>query len=362
SDGGYELLEIDSSKNFKTLEQAINYLKNNLAPDKIDDLYSQVQMAIQTGQSTQADIQMKLPSGKLIYHACQFNPVHDAQGHVQTIVGTFQDITDRTLSSKARKKAERELEEQRSLSMRSDRLRSLGEMSAGIAHELNQPLMGVRGLAEHIGIAIERGWDLPLESLKEQAGKIVEQADRMTHIIDHIRMFAREAAKPQSQPVSVNTVVDYAIDMLYAQFRSHGLSLVSDKVEDLPIVSANPFSIEEVLINLMINARHAVEEKVGEDQLHLAPEICVRTFQIDNDTVAIEVQDGGNGIPEDILDQVFDPFFTTKDPDKGTGLGLAISKSIVESFDGSIDIQSEPGQGTTVRISLPVSLPQTPAQ
>ena len=143
--------------------------------------------------------------------------------------------------------AQRELETQRALSMRSDRLRSLGEMAAGIAHELNQPLVGVRGLAEHILIAMDRGWDLTEEKLRDRLTRVVEQADRMVHIIEHVRMFAREAGRPNPVPVQANDVVRSGMEMLGAQFRSHGLELASELSEGLPLVFANPFSLEEVI-------------------------------------------------------------------------------------------------------------------
>ena len=239
------------------------------------------------------------------------------------------------------------------LSMRSDRLRSLGEMSAGIAHELNQPLMGVRGLAEHMMLAIDRGWDMPPETIKERASKIVEQADRMTHIIEHIRLFSREAGNPECQPVNINHVIVSAIEMLHAQFQSHGLRLTSDLTKPLPKVSANPFSLEEVLFNLITNARDAIDEKFKNAPIEQNVAVVIRTFNIDSTHVGIEVQDSGLGIPEEIINRVFDPFFTTKDPDKGTGLGLAISKSIIESFNGTLTVQSTPNTGSTFCITLP---------
>ena len=247
------------------------------------------------------------------------------------------------------------MKKQRTLSIRSDRLRSLGQMAAGIAHELNQPLVGVRGLAEHILIALERGWELTQEKLKERLTTIVEQADRMSHIIDHVRMFAREAGKPELQSVQVNEVVRAAMSMLSAQFKSRGLELECELAEDLPDVLANPFSLEEVILNLIINARDAVEERLEMNSSTAPSRVLLRTFleKEKEERLKIEVIDWGIGIPEDILPNVFDPFFTTKEPNQGTGLGLSISQSIIEQFSGTMDIQSKLGHGTTVTISLP---------
>ncbi len=266
-----------------------------------------------------------------------------------------RQIVERKEAEEARQAAERELEEQRVLSMRTDRLRSLGEMAAGIAHELNQPLSGVRGLAEHMLVGLDRGWIASEERLREKLELIVEQADRMTHIIQHVRMFAREAGKPELQPVNVNDVVKSCIDMVGQQFRDHGLVLETDLTGDIPAVSANPFSLEEIVLNLMTNARDALED--APDASRDAPaRVALRTRcqgTGDERRLIIEVSDSGPGIPAKHLPRVFDPFFTTKGPDKGTGLGLAICKAIVGDFGGAIEVHAEEGEGTTVTVSLP---------
>ncbi len=160
-----------------------------------------------------------------------------------------------------RQAAEKELASQRALTMRSDRLRSLGEMAAGIAHELNQPLSGVRGLAE-IGLDGEtRGLEPEEGEYSRTFSDIIGQADRMARIIEHVRFFAREAAgKPETTIVDINEVASGALDLLSAQFRSHGLTLDAELGEALPPVRVNRYSLEEAVLNLVINARDAVEQ------------------------------------------------------------------------------------------------------
>ena len=124
----------------------------------------------------------------------------------------------------------------------------------------------------------------------------------------------------------------------------------------LPAVLANAYSLEEVLINLLNNARDAVEDRMQQDDTLSDPRIHIRTRQARNGQaswVTIEVEDTGKGIPPEIISKVFEPFFTTKDPDKGTGLGLSVSKSIVENFGGHLKIDSTAGSGTTITIVLP---------
>ena len=263
------------------------------------------------------------------------------------------ELGERQRAEEARRKAENELEAQKALGVRADRLRSLGEMAAGITHELNQPLVGVRGLAEHLLIGMERGWAIDEEKMRERLGGIVDQADRMTHIIEHVRMFARESGRPEMSEIDVNDVVRSGMELLREQFRSHGLALTDSLTSDLPRVLANPFSLEEVLLNLLTNARDAVEEVASENG---TPGVVVRTGMsaVDGvDQVMIQIEDNGAGIDDDILSKVFDPFFTTKEPDRGTGLGLSICKSIVEQFGGAVAIATERGHGTIVTVSIP---------
>ncbi len=271
-----------------------------------------------------------------------------------------QKIKEHMREEEARRRAELELEQQRLVSIRIDRLQSLGKMAAGIAHELNQPLTGIRGLAEYLLIATGRKWELSNAKLQEKLSLIVEQSDRMSHIIEHVRMFAREAGKYEHRPVQVNEVVQSSMAMLGEQFRAHGLALHFEPTEGLPVVQANPFSLEEVVLNLMMNARDATEERLKEEPL--APHnIELKTFLDARDPrrpVRIQVVDQGVGIPSETLPKIFDPFFTTKDPDKGTGLGLSICKSIVEEMGGGIDLHSTPGVGTTATVSLPADAPK----
>jgi signal transduction histidine kinase len=159
-------------------------------------------------------------------------------------------------------------------------------------------------------------------------------------------------------PVEVNDVVDSSIRLISTQMRSHGLRLECDLADDLPQVLANPFLLEEVILNLVANARDAVEKKRSADPASEVLPIVMRTFTDGDGTerhVVIEVVDHGIGIPESILPNVFDPFFTTKEADEGTGLGLTISKSIVEDTGGSIGARVNAGGGTTVRITLPTT-------
>ncbi|MEI8375499.1 MAG: ATP-binding protein [Planctomycetota bacterium] len=290
------------------------------------------------------------------WFAVAADPVRDEKNALAGAIYIVSDVTEILESRQAREVAEHELGARRVLNAAADRLRTLGEMVTMIAHELNQPLVGVRGLAEHLLIGMERGWDIPPEKQRERLTLIMEQADRMAKIIERVRMFAREAGKPEVHSVQLNQVVQSAVEMVGEHLRVQGIALECELTEALPPVSANPFSLEEVVLNLITNARDAVLEKIGATPAPFA-RILVRTFPCSRGETrwgVVQVIDEGSGIPREILPKVFEPFFTTKPPNQGTGIGLMVCKHIVEQFGGTIEIESEPGLGTTVTFAFPV--------
>ncbi|GEM_PF-6407359 len=256
-----------------------------------------------------------------------------------------------------RYKAEKDLEEQRTLRIRSDRLRSLGEMAAGMAHELNQPLMGVRGMSELILLGINKKDSISLEKIQRHAKIIMEQSDRMVHIIKHVRLFAREAGSIEKSIEDLNEVVNSGMSLLQAQFKSHGIALEISFSPTPVFVFINPFSLEEVILNLLGNARDAVEEKKKISvKLDYTPVVSISTWYSNGDKAMayLEIKDNGTGISKDISPKIFDPFFTTKASDKGTGLGLSITKSIIEEFNGEITLNSKEGKGSIFTINFPI--------
>jgi PAS domain S-box-containing protein len=283
--------------------------------------------------------------GQIVWVESTASIVRDEDGETLYGLGMVVDLTERKRAEEARRAVERELQQQRALAVRSDRMRSLGEMAAGIAHELSQPLVGVRGIAEHIKLSLERGWDLSEEKLNERLASIIQQADRMTYIISHARGFARGAEASDTEPVDMNSVIQSCVDLVGAQLRAQGVELVCHLSEDLPRTSGNPFALEEVVLNLMLNARDALLEQ---DPARLE----IRT-DAGGGRVRIRVADSGTGMTDEVLERAQEPFFTTKGPQEGTGLGLTISKSIVERFGGTLDIRSRASKGTTVTIRLP---------
>jgi len=283
------------------------------------------------------------------------HPLKNSEGEVEGLTLVIIDVTDEMVARREEQEASRQLEEERAKALRSDRLRSLGEMAAAMAHELNQPLLGVRGLAEHIKIGLARGWEMSDEEISQKTELIMQQADRMVHVIQHTRDFARGGeAAGEIMPVDVNEVLQSCLSMIGAQLNARGVE-VDLQLGEILTISANPFSMEEVMMNLINNARDAICDSDGLTE----NKIMSVTTNIDNmdglEYVKITVADRGPGIPPDVLERVFDPFFTTKDPGSGTGLGLPICKSIVEGFGGTINIKSSEGKGTEVAVVFPAN-------
>ena len=242
--------------------------------------------------------------------------------------------------------------EQQAQAMRGDRLRALGDMAAGIAHELNQPLGGIRALAEQNVIARRRGWPIdPAEQTREME-LLVEQADRMSRILNHVRQFAREAGRPEGQPTDLNEVATAAAGLVRGAMRARGSTLALELAPALPAVRVNPFSLEEVLLNLLGNARDAASLPDGTGRVMLRTGVVAADGR---EWVQVEIRDNGPGMAPEILARACEPFFTTKGPDGGIGLGLATARSIVESFGGSLRLESAAGQGTAAIVRLPVA-------
>jgi len=268
-------------------------------------------------------------------------------------IETAIDATVRKESEAARQAAQSVLEAQRAKAVFAERLRSLGHMAAEMAHELNQPLLGVRGLAEHMSLAIQRGWELPASEILEKTNLIIEQADRMSLVIEHTRSFVGDVRSEQVEPVDLNEVVRSARSAVASQFMDRRVRIELALAPSLPLVQVNPFSLEQALIDLLANARDAYED----GNATLASNVVVRTSVQQGEAakvVRVQVADRGKGIPEHLRAKVFEPFFTTKAPDKSTGLGLSIARTLVETYGGSITIESNHATGTEVTMTFPV--------
>ncbi len=235
--------------------------------------------------------------------------------------------------------------------LQASKMTTLGEMSAGVAHELNQPLNAIKMGSEYLNMMIESGKQIPEKNLLEVSRQISEQVDRASEIIDCLREFGR---KPDfaKEKVDINEAVRVAIGIVGQQLRLQNINLTLEVDDGLPPILARKTRIEQVIFNLVANARDAVMRRKEARPGAVKPAVKIRSFY-ENEQVVLTVTDNGSGIPQDILDKVFEPFFTTKEVGSGMGLGLSISYGIVKDYNGNIDIQSKEGEGTTVKLTFP---------
>jgi len=259
---------------------------------------------------------------------------------VNKYVVIFRDIT---VKERVRKK-QQELMEQES---RVKRLVSLAALSAGVAHEINQPLNAIKLLADGSLYWHKKGVRHDQEKIIDVLEKISEQASRIDDIVKHVRSFA-SLGERDLVPCSLNEAVKNALKLLGSQLSSHGVSLTTELSENLPLVAGTPRRLEEVVINLLVNAMQALDSKGSPDK-----EIVCATWQ-QEDKVILETSDNASGIKEDVLEHLFEPFFTTK-PRDGMGLGLSLVQSIVESYGGRVAAFNNLSGGATFRVELPVT-------
>lgn len=250
----------------------------------------------------------------------------DASGNIVGYQGFIRDNTERV-----------KMQEQL---IQAEKLSSLGGILSGVAHELNNPLTSIIGNAQ----LLERK---PITGeIREKLGVIQKESLRCTKIVGGLLAFAREH-KPERVMSDINEVIEEACSLRKYELRVDDVSLMTDLDSSIPETSLDPYQMQQVFINLINNAHHALIEKGG-GRLKI-------TSRSTGDNIIVDFIDNGLGIPEDIRRKIFDPFFTTKKTGKGTGLGLSICYGIVNEHGGTIEVESNPDQGTCFSIKLPIS-------
>lgn len=237
-----------------------------------------------------------------------------------------------------------------------ERLAGIGEIATGIAHELNQPLNTISLGLDNILLAIKSGKATD-EYLDKKTKKIHENILRTRTIIDHVRTFSRDQDGYINSEFSINDSIRNAISLVAEQYNNHGIQLEQNLTDALPKVVGNTYKFEEVVLNFLSNAMHAVEKQKETAGMNYYGQINIRTL-MENNTLILDVKDNGCGIPEHILNKIMQPFFTTKEEGKGTGLGLSIAYGIIKDMKGIIDINSSEGIGTSVRVLIPLQTEQ----
>lgn len=290
------------------------------------------------------------PQGLTLTCLLTATPFRDLDGHLLGIIEDFRDITEW-------KKAEEELlyrkqkEAQQTAMAHSGRMAALGEMATAMAHEINQPLSVISISLQAWAARLKRA-NLDIDAmLSTDIPRMLSNVERISRLIDHVRTFGRTDSTRHA--VDINVMVQDAISLCRHQFKSRGIRLEEHYASQLPLVQAVSTEMEQVVLNLLANARHAVEGKKAA-MPDLAALVAVTTALIE-DRVTIQVRDNGTGVPREKESFIFDPFFSTKTSTKGTGLGLHISLQIMERFGGGIILHNYPGEGACFEIWLPIS-------
>ncbi len=231
--------------------------------------------------------------------------------------------------------------------LHNDRLASLGQLSASVAHEINNPISGVLNLSMLLqrmlktdGVPPER-----LDEFRKYLGQVTNETARVGRIVSDLLAFSRRS-KPQRAPADLNRIVKTTLSLVQHKMKLSNVAVEARFREDLPAAPCDSSQIQQVVLNLLLNAAEATQSK---------PErrVAVETFLADGNVV-LTVADNGEGIAPENLAKIFDPFFTTKSEGKGVGLGLAVSYGIIQAHGGDIEVKSEPGGGAIFTVTLPI--------
>ncbi|MDP2724031.1 MAG: PAS domain S-box protein [Bacteroidales bacterium] len=232
-----------------------------------------------------------------------------------------------------------------------DRMASLGEMASGIAHEINQPLNTISLIMDNIMSGANKAESIDKDYLNKKADKIFGNITRIRNIIDNIRAFSQSHDDYLLTSFDVNSSIYNAISMISEQFKHLAITLNLQLEEKPPVIIGNTFQFEQVILNLMLNAKDAVLERKSTLAEKFDMFVKIKTFR-ENNIFVIEIADNGMGIHKDDIEHIMLPFYTTKETGKGTGLGLSISYRIIKEMNGTIDVWSNQFEGTTFRIAL----------
>src|SRR5438445_694366 len=264
----------------------------------------------------------------------------------KAMIHIMGDLRETTAEMQRR---EQELRDKQEQLVQAGKLATLGELTTGVAHELNNPL-------NNMGLFVGNAIDL-IELGAADKGRIVgelrratQQVRKATEIISHLRTFGRAAAVSR-EPISLRQVIERARSLMQEQLRLREIEVTVDLGSEEPVVVGNPIQLEQVFINLLANARDAVAD---------SPRKAIRiSGSVGSAGVEVAFADTGEGIPSGLERRIFDPFFTTKEVGKGTGLGLSITYGIIKEHGGSISVASSPGEGATFLLNLPLACADT---
>jgi two-component system NtrC family sensor kinase len=294
-------------------------------PEKMLQRWNEI--ANRPGETSWDDLELVRPSRRTIERIAR--PVLDVEGKLLGRLEIYRDVTSQRLVQ--------------GKLLQTEKMAGLGQLVAGIAHELNNPLTSILGYSQ---LLLGRRLTAP----QEADGRLIHQeAERAARIVKNLLLFAREA-RPERRPVSLNEIVERTLSLRNYELRVENIELSQELAQDLPTVIADPAQLQQVLLNLLVNAEQAIRQGAGEGSIR------VRTRKTAAGRVSFEIFDSGPGIPQEIIPRIFDPFFSTKPSGAGTGLGLSITCGIIKEHGGEISVQSQLGHGAKFIVELPAAI------
>jgi len=284
-------------------------------------------------RSRTLEVEFLRRDGTILWAELKMNFMREPDGRPTGILGVMRDISER-------RKAEEERRTLEQKALLASRLASVGELASGIAHEINNPLTGVIGYAE---LLIQE--DVP-EHIKNDLEIVYDGAKRVADIVKGLLKFARQT-KPERTLVNINEIIGVNLRLRAYEMETGNIKVITKLDPDIPLTVADAGQLQQVFVNLLINAETEMKLAHGKGKL------TVKTEHIDG-KIRISFKDNGPGIAKENLERIFDPFFTTREMGKGTGLGLSICHGIITEHGGRIWAESQPGRGASFIVELPV--------
>ena len=263
-------------------------------------------------------------------------------GRVERVIAVGTDITERREAEAKAAMLEATLRQQQ-------RLESIGTLASGVAHEINNPVQGIMNYAELIATAEDSS-----EMTREFAEEISHESERVAAIVRNLLAFSRQEGDRAAAPARLRDIVDGTLSLIRTVLRKDHITLNIEIPAELPPIDCRMQQIQQVVMNLVTNARDAVCSRWAEYDEHKRIDLVGTSFERDGRTwVRLSVSDQGGGVPDDVVPYIFDPFFTTKGRDQGTGLGLAVSHGIITEHGGVLRLDNQPGESATFHVELP---------